>query len=408
VQSNVFFAKALASAEYLAKLPPYAPYSNHLNAYAIFVPSAQSGSDHPNQGILVDTYFNSTYDSYGSTPLLTIPPNDRDSNPANGRDKVDALIRQLLPEASIKILLVNDSLFGASASGPGSVAIASTSANLYDYRDTIAHETGHTFAGLADEYEAPSTYTAPEEPNVTRVTNRNTIKWKAWIAPSTPLPTPETDVYANVVGAFEGARYQPKGWFRPRLDCKMRNVRQPYCEICSEAIVLNIHKLIRPIEQLSPSTNTVVTNATTLSAEWKPFGSVTPRWLLNGTALTNQTGQSLDVSSLRLAPGSYSVRLQLDDSTPLVRTDPTGLTKRSVAWNLLVPAVVVPPRLTASIEGGSLVLRGVGSTSGWVVEYSTNLTQWVTISSSGNGSGELYRTPLSGSGAAYFRLKRQN
>ena len=39
-------------------------------------------------------------------------------------------------------------------------------------------------------------YPATEEPNTTRETNRNAIKWKAWISPGTPLPTPETGDYA--------------------------------------------------------------------------------------------------------------------------------------------------------------------------------------------------------------------
>ena len=44
--------------------PPYQEYSNYFNFFAISVASAQSGSDHYTPTVtLVNTYFNSTFDS---------------------------------------------------------------------------------------------------------------------------------------------------------------------------------------------------------------------------------------------------------------------------------------------------------------------------------------------------------
>ena len=39
---------------------PFSAFENYFNVSALFVASAQSGTDQPNKGIFVDTYFNST------------------------------------------------------------------------------------------------------------------------------------------------------------------------------------------------------------------------------------------------------------------------------------------------------------------------------------------------------------
>ena len=48
-------------------------YSGYFNVFALFVASVESGSDHPSQAIFRNTYFNSTYESFGIPHLLTIP-----------------------------------------------------------------------------------------------------------------------------------------------------------------------------------------------------------------------------------------------------------------------------------------------------------------------------------------------
>ena len=59
----------------LLSTPPFSQYSNYFNAFAISVASVESGSDHPCSGTYKNTYFNSTYDSYDTARLITIPPN---------------------------------------------------------------------------------------------------------------------------------------------------------------------------------------------------------------------------------------------------------------------------------------------------------------------------------------------
>ena len=82
-QTAKFTNDARTVLQRLLLTPPYREYTNYLNAFAIFVASAETGSDHPSTGVFRNTYFNSTYNSYGIDYLVTIPPNDRDSAYAN-------------------------------------------------------------------------------------------------------------------------------------------------------------------------------------------------------------------------------------------------------------------------------------------------------------------------------------
>ena len=78
--------------------PPFNAYRSYFNAFAISVASVQSGADHPLSGVFHNTYFNSSYGSYGVERLLTIPPNDQDANYADGEGKLTALLQAFVPD----------------------------------------------------------------------------------------------------------------------------------------------------------------------------------------------------------------------------------------------------------------------------------------------------------------------
>jgi hypothetical protein len=160
----------------LLNTPPFKEYSSYFNAFVIAVASRESGSDHPATGVFRDTFFNSTFDSFGISRLLTIPPNDRDDDYANGRGRVDSLLQLLMPEYDLVILVVNDSQFGGSGGIPAITSLHPGGPEI------VVHELGHSFAGLGDEYSTPFPgYPEIEEPNTTRETRRDFIKWRAWI-----------------------------------------------------------------------------------------------------------------------------------------------------------------------------------------------------------------------------------
>ena len=150
------------------------------------------------------------------------------------------------------------------------------------------HEFGHHFAGLADEYytsdvayNPTAIKTEPWESNVTALLDPKQLKWRDLVDPGTPLPTPwhkeefenyehtiqgqrrqlraqgrpesemnqlfqnekrhedtllATDTYAGKVGAFEGANYEARGYYRPQENCIMFTRHDSFCAVCRRAI----------------------------------------------------------------------------------------------------------------------------------------------------------------------------
>src|SRR6266566_2811260 len=269
---------------------PYLEYRSYFNAFAISVASNQSGSDHPSYPQYRDTYFNSSYDPI-SDRLITIPPNSQDTNYSHGQGKVDALLQTFMPKRHLPVLLVNDLVYGGS-DGFYKTAIAAVAAGS---SDILAHETGHVLANLGDEYATPYPgFPDTAEPNTTRETRPDFIKWKAWIATNTPIPTPPTDPYSSVIGLFAGAHYHPTNWYRPKLDCTMNHNASPFCEVCAEALVLAIYQQVRPIDSFAPAnTNLSISAPQPLTFNLSLLRPLTHdldvQWLTNGTAVAGAT-----------------------------------------------------------------------------------------------------------------------
>ncbi len=175
-QQADFDADAQEFLNYVFTIVPLNEYENYYNAYTIFVESNESGSDHPATSVFKDTYFNGTFDSYGITRLTTIPPNDFDGSYANGMGKVMSLMATHVPDYDMIILLFNDSQYGGSG---GSISISSVNSSA---PEIVAHEIGHSFGNLADEYDYVGG-TPREAPTATAQTTRELIRWKHWILP---------------------------------------------------------------------------------------------------------------------------------------------------------------------------------------------------------------------------------
>ena len=130
-------------------------------------------------------------------------------------------------------------------------------------------------------YLPPAKTVEPWEPNVTALLDPTNLKWKDLASADTPLPTPwrkdefeaqereiqperhelraqnrpeaeidrlfqqerekqdallAQDKYANRVGAFEGADYQARGYYRPQENCIMFTRFDDFCAVCRRAI----------------------------------------------------------------------------------------------------------------------------------------------------------------------------
>lgn len=301
-------------------------YASYHNFYGVFVASNQSGADADNiktdancsDGTAKsnkDTYFGSYYCASNIQRLLV----------ANS-SLAQSTAKSLIPEAQVVAVLVNSSVYGGSG---GSIAVANSGAP-----EIIAHEIGHSYVGLADEYDYTAGYTPSEKINATAISDRTNIRWKDWILPSTPMPTPETNTYNSVVGAFEGANYQATGWYRPMLNCRMKSNGVNLCSVCAEAWTLRIYKDLRLFDTWTPNTNLLQWNSQT-SVQFSPLHPYTGsplsyEWWLDGikTKITDT------IFKETLNPGSHTLKAIAFDPSPSVKNDPSGLLKDTLTWQI--------------------------------------------------------------------------
>ncbi len=367
---------------------PYQEYSSFFNAFAIKTNSVESGSDHPNQNLYVNTYFNSFYDS--SETLITIPTDH------TGQGRVDALLQAFVPNCKLPVLLVNDTNYAGGSDGFDQTAIVATT---YALPGILTHETGHVVANLGDEYESPyPDFPDTEEPNTTRQTNRALIKWNAWISPSTPVPTTPQYSYPGVIGLFEGAHYNSTGWYRPKLDCLMRHNYVPFCEVCGEALVLAFYRNVRPVDAFSPaSTSLSVSNTQTLVFSLTLLQPATHnlsvQWHTNSAAVAGATNSTFTLSPQALGYGNHQVSAVVRDNTALVRNDPTHLLTQTVTWavNVSIPQLRLDSPLW--LTSGKFAFRIVGyAPQGVVIQSTTNLVNWLPLVTNSLAGGQLWYT----------------
>jgi hypothetical protein len=258
----------------LFSFSPFKERKADFNVWGLMPSAAESGISRPSTGIHRRSPVGATYDAFGSERYVLTFDNRafRDAAAFAPYDVVE--------------ILANGNTYGGGGifNLYGTVAADSLWAPY-----VFVHEFGHHFAGLADEYyTSDSAYLPaadrpePWERNVTALKEPSELKWKALVSPSTPLPTPwdkegyetharqvqqqrreiraqrrpesEMDAlftsqreweekflgsqkYAGKVGAFEGAMYEARGYYRPQVDCVMfTRDRVPFCSVCQQAL----------------------------------------------------------------------------------------------------------------------------------------------------------------------------
>lgn len=267
-----FEAQARKVMDLLFQQSPFKEHRSAFNVWALCPPSKESGISRPSTGVHKRTPLGTTYDAFGSERYVLTFDNRA------WRD-----IAAQAPYEFVEILTNSDTYGGGGIHNLYSTASAGNSTIGY----LFVHEFGHHFAGLADEYytsdvAVTNSPTRPEpwEPNATA--DPKSPKWKALLTPGVPLPTPwkkaefeahshayqkerkairaanrpesemdalfarekvfetkllGTDVHSGKVGAFEGANYEAKGYYRSQEDCLMFTRNDAgFCVACRTAI----------------------------------------------------------------------------------------------------------------------------------------------------------------------------
>lgn len=279
-EAKKFEADARRLTEVLFSTSPFKENRRNFNVWGLCPPSAQSGISRPSTGQYRDSPIGATYDAFGSERYVLTFDN-----------KALRRAASFAPYEFIEVL-VNNRTYG----GGGIFNLYSTVSSDNAFSNYVfVHEFGHHFAGLADEYYTSSVAYGPQaervepwEPNVTALLDVTNLKWRNLVSPFanvTPIPTPwnkdEFEKYSREiqarrtqlrkdkrpeeemealfkeelaheqkmfaaekhfgqVGAFEGAMYEAKGYYRPEVDCIMFSRTDHFCKVCQRAIEMII------------------------------------------------------------------------------------------------------------------------------------------------------------------------
>ena len=256
----------------LFTVSPFKEHKQDFNVWAIDTPAEESGVSRPSDGIYRHSPVGASYDAFGSERYVLTFENKR--------------LRQIAAAAPYEFIeiVVNGRKYG----GGGIFNLYATVSSDNAFTPYVfVHEFGHHFAGLADEYYTSDVAYAsdakrpePWAPNATA--DSHAAKWAELLAPGIELPTPwpkqefedmeqaiqkrrrqiraehrpeeemeklfveersrDTKLLASgpnagKVGAFEGALYEARGYYRPQQDCIMFTRDEVgFCAVCRRAI----------------------------------------------------------------------------------------------------------------------------------------------------------------------------
>jgi len=218
---------------------PFSKFQDKLKVYRLNIVSTESSEDLFNISGSKMTFFQSYFDYTGDgrKELLKI--------------KDQRIVRDVrnywINDAHIVMILVNNNNHGGSGGWNGAPVFSSS---YYAFKIGL-HELGHSYFGLADEYDLEHYEYNRTFPNITQKTDRSEIEWKDLILDDTPIPTKRNSgcganmvqhqVEPGTVGIYEGGNYKKCNFFRPELNCLMRTsdyVR--FCAVCEREIVNKI------------------------------------------------------------------------------------------------------------------------------------------------------------------------
>lgn len=281
-EMDKWHADARRMADLLFAVSPFKERRADFNVWAVDTPSEESGVSRPSDGVYRRSPLRATYDAFGSERYVLAFDEGRVREAASAA-----------PYEFVEIV-VNDRKYGG---GGIHNLYATVAAESVWAPYLFVHEFAHHFAGLADEYytsavayESGGVAVEPWEANVTA--DPQAAKWRDLIVPGTPRPTPwekeafeaaqrdlqarrrairaakrpesEMDAlfreeqalvtallakgpHARRVGAFEGARYQAKGLYRPQADCLMFTRDEVgFCAVCRRALERVIDQYATP------------------------------------------------------------------------------------------------------------------------------------------------------------------
>ncbi len=287
---------------------PFATYMTLFNVHRVDVVSNESGVDNdPVQGILRDTALDMGFWCSGIERLLCV------------NVSLAYLQAQQAPDVDHVLAIANSSKYGGA--GYTSSDLATFSGGNPSSTEVAIHEIGHSLGNLADEYHysdgAVYTGSEPVMRNISIFTEPEMqaadTKWADWLM-------------EPGVSTYEGAFYHQYGIYRPTFNSKMRSLGQPFNAPSSEGLVIEMYKLIHPIDDSTPLFIILEGSESVFVDPVDPVGhTLDVQWFLDGAPIFGAQQNTLDLSTLPLV-GEHQLSVTV--------TDPTSFVRDEVARNL--------------------------------------------------------------------------
>jgi len=357
----------------LLSIEPFTTYSTYFNVHRVDVVSLESGVDHdPTYPIWRDTALGMGFWCGGTERLLCVNVGAAMAHAANAPD-VDQIFA-----------VANSSKYGGAGYTSSDLA---TFAGANSVAAQIAiHELGHSLGDLADEYDYGGgvNWTGGEvpEPNVSIMDAAEMAadggKWAAWLGEN-------QFEFDGLVDCYEGARYYQMGIFRPSNNSMMRALARPFNLPSVEALITEMYQIVRPIDDSTPNTQTLEGDETVWVEPLRPVGhDLSIQWVMNGEPIEGANGETFDLATLGLEPGTYSLRVRVKDETEWVRNEAARnqWMTQSIQWN-----VEVPPE-DASLE--AFVIRRGELISGGLAQLEQSDNSRLKIQSEFTGGNPAY------------------
>jgi len=193
--------------------------------------------------------------------------------------------------------------------------------------DGFYHEFAHTALRLGDKYIGWGMWgRADESSNTTLVFQRDKVKWRKWIDPTTPVPTPYRRAHIAKTGLFEGGTHRAAHIFRATPVCTMgvNQFSDGMCVLCVQEAAQRVYEYVDPLEDASPARSELVLAKHGLARFSIRRVRSTPDtqhvvWTVNGRAVA----ENVDAIEIGLGSiGSYEVACSLEDRSEHIREDP--------------------------------------------------------------------------------------
>ncbi|MGI5488098.1 M64 family metallopeptidase [Microtetraspora malaysiensis] len=339
-------------------IEPYKSYRNYFNVYRVDIVSGESGigcdpdlaSGKKNTPLSMAFWGGC---SASSVQRLITMSNTAANTYANMVAGTSSANRQILA-------LANSGTYG------GAGGAYATSSGHNSMSALIApHEIGHSLGGLQDEYTyysrgvdgGPYSGGEPGSAHHTLLTEQQMRdqqkKWWRWLG--------EPSEAGGAIGRYEGGLYYSSKVWRPSEHSIMRTLGYYYDQVGREVMTQRIAAKTSLIQDSTPTTATVGADRVLWAEPLHPNShALTTTWSVDGAAVSAH-GTALDLRTLKLSPGTHTVKATVTDPTDFVR-DPAirgGALTATRSWTVDTAVTTTPAQTAPGLRSSTPTERAV-------------------------------------------------